>query len=542
MVNPRSAGTSLVQEITSMTRDAGRGKEISYDVGKIDTDDKVISTALAAHHLHDNHQQTPRGGTGDTAGDISIAVEVKFLLPLYPLRPAVSPGASGTAPTTQPDKPSTGDTTEADRASIEIVDDDQDDVLLGAHGHTLIAHTISRVASQPAVTMQDIRRNGSQERDFWATHWIVKRANSAKGESDATRFPGQKLVAVELCSPKLRWKPRPQRAVTNTGKPTNKRSGHRQGPSTDSEAHAHANGGSSLDDTIGSVLQAVRCHHTVVSNYTCDVHVHVGRADGRPLALESLQRLATMLWLAEDILRSIRNPASPNYRNVYTWGAEIRKYSRLAAVVAGDATRACSSLIITPPSRPDTDPIPVSGSSSYSSLPDLSSTASSNLLPASVMQLLQSDDSHAIQTIQATTSHRQLGWLLSGETRQFRRLGFNFSTLAAEDERAAASPKTVEFRVLEGTLRHEAVLGWTAVCGSLVETAVVGADRFESVVVGLIELQQLRGNLPISNHGSSSIEEMRFRTLMRDLHISNPVVDGLVASIGGHWKNPSTTI
>ena len=58
--------------------------------------------------------------------------------------------------------------------------------------------------------------------------------------------------------------------------------------------------------------------------------MHVGRIDGRPFSLLTLKRLATLLWLAESQLRSIRDPFSPNYNNIYTWGAEQRRYSRLA--------------------------------------------------------------------------------------------------------------------------------------------------------------------------------------------------------------------
>ncbi len=50
-------------------------------------------------------------------------------------------------------------------------------------------------------------------------------------------------------------------------------------------------------------------------------------------SLLTLKRLATLLWLAEPTLRSIRNPNSENFNNQYTWGAEVRRYSRLATSI-----------------------------------------------------------------------------------------------------------------------------------------------------------------------------------------------------------------
>lgn len=46
--------------------------------------------------------------------------------------------------------------------------------------------------------------------------------------------------------------------------------------------------------------------HRVAANYPCDVHVHVGRADEALLRLETMKRLATMLWLSEDVTRGRR--------------------------------------------------------------------------------------------------------------------------------------------------------------------------------------------------------------------------------------------
>lgn len=344
----------------------------------------------------------PHGDTADAVEDIAVAIELKFLVPLLPFA--------------------------ADRCSHQGADAhgvvapacSAEEAALTSQAYELVAESIRLVAGQRSVTLPEILRGGRQERDFWASLWIVKKANSVTPRDDDGTHPGFHWVPVEICSPKLHWK---DPCVRNA---------------------------------IGAVLRSLDTRHGIVVNYTCDVHVHVGRMDGCEFNLGTLQRLATILWLAEDVLRGVRNPLSPNFHNVYTWGAEIRQHSRLAESL----NRGCAMK---------------SHDSSADSDPGIGAVR------------LEAGEYHAINSIWAVRSHLELGRMLSGSTRQYRRLGFNFSSLGEEDDRARHGPKTVEFRILEGTLCDDIVLPWTSICCALVETAVGGPkDQFRHVVTCLL--------------------------------------------------------
>lgn len=390
---------------------------------------------------------------GDTAEDICAAVELKFLLPVPPIIAAGDHNSQQTE--SQADPQAWAATNEAS---------------LARRAYELIAQTIQKYAGQRSVTLHDIVASGHQERDFWPTHWIVKRANSAKllDEDNDKTHAGHHWVPVEVCSPKLQWK------GTNPG----------TGPAID------------------AVLKALTARHRgIVANHTCDVHVHVGRADGRHFALPTLKRLATLLWLAEDVLRSVRDPASPNFHNVYTWGAEVRKHSRLAAVLE----------------RQDADRGPAPPLDSAGGGGDLATAAAA-------AAAVDPAEYRAISMIWEAGSHLELGRLLSGSTRQYRRLGFNFSSLGEEDERARKGPKTVEFRVLEGTLRDEVVLPWTRICCTLVEIAIGDPqDRFRDVVGCLLG--------KAGGEGGAAGMQHRFGDFMHCLGIAPGVADAFLESV-----------
>jgi hypothetical protein len=155
-----------------------------------------------------------------------------------------------------------------------------------------------------------------------------------------------------------------------------------------------------------------------------------------------------MLWLAEDSIRTIRDPESPNFRNVYTWGAELRTYSRLARSMY-----------------------------TYGQFEHQDSCSPRELeilrnIPGATELLTELQlQAPAIRAIWNARNHMELGKMLSGSTPQYRRLGFNFSSLGEEDERARTGPKTVEFRVLEGTLDQVIISAWIRICWTLVEVA-----------------------------------------------------------------------
>lgn len=343
----------------------------------------------------------------DSPDALSAAIEVKFLLPV------LKHGAD--------DNKFPGDPRPI-LAAPEAWGEEQNSLpaALIRRAHESVASAISQRAGtavpQRAVALHDIEAARRLERDYWDTHWIVKKANSAlptaADDDDAYLW-----IPVEVCSPKQRWDERDD------------------------------DGGGGLRGSlrcIAAVLRALATRHRVTVNYTCDVHVHVGRDDGRRLRLETLKRLATMLWLSEDAIRSVRDPASPNYLNVFTWGAEMTRHSRLARLVG--------------PKTAD-----------YQFAARLHHSLSDDVFLGALRQ-----QKPAIRAIWNARTHRTLGRLLSGSTAQYRRLGFNFSSFGEEDERAANGPKTVEFRVLEGTLEEDIISAWVAICWGLVEVAGEG--------------------------------------------------------------------
>lgn len=341
------------------------------------------------HHHQQEDAGADAGSRADTSDMLSAAIEVKFLLPLYRHSTEDDPGDSKCS---------------------------QDSGFLNRQAHESVANTIAAVG-QRSVALHNIVATGYQERDFWDTHWIVKTANSAQPTpAEEAQGKSHHWVPVEICSPKQRL------------------------DKLDGEMSLRA---------ISAVLRALRARHRVVINYTCDVHVHVGRTDGRALSLTTLKRLATMLWLSEDMMRSVRDPSSPNFQNVFTWGAEMKQYSRLAMMTQHSINGWESSM------------------------------------PGSLRHLMRDIRSHSKESRQCTsaitaiwqaTSHMELGRLLSGPTRQYRRLGFNFSSLGEEDNRARTGPKTVEFRVLDGTLDEDIICAWVVICWKLVAVAGDTAD------------------------------------------------------------------
>ncbi|KAL2160974.1 hypothetical protein VTH06DRAFT_8686 [Thermothelomyces fergusii] len=98
----------------------------------------------------------------------------------------------------------------------------------------------------------------------------------------------------------------------------------------------------------------------------------------------------------------------------------------------------------------------------------------------------------ALAEIWKAGSHLELGRLLSGPERMHRRLGFNFSAFGEEDERARRNPRTMEFRMMDGSVDPDLILGWLAVCGTVAEAAVVRADRRFAAALAVALRQRLR--------------------------------------------------
>jgi hypothetical protein len=342
----------------------------------------------------------------DRAEDISVALEWKLLFPL------LAPGAEDP----QPD----------DRRPVTRAQCHDDPAAWLEQGHECVARTI-REAGETAVTLHALQNEGIPERELWGSGWVVKKANSAEPLDEEKGLEAYIWVPVEICSPKMRLRDTATRA------------------------------------RMQRVLDGLTSTHRLVANCTCEVHIHLGRIDGRPWSLSTLKRLGTLLWVAEPTLRSIRDPTSPNFDNTYTWGFALQERSRLATRLKGLGTAPSALGAIS--DRQVSEAI-------------REHSESSRVLPPEV--------ANAFVEIWKTSSHLQLGRLLSGPEKKYRRLGFNFSAFGEEDERARRNPRTMEFRMMDGSIDTRLILGWLAICGVIAESAVVRTDRRFSAALSLL--------------------------------------------------------
>lgn len=334
-------------------------------------------------------------GQFDRPEDLSVAVEFKFLVPYRPH------GAAATDDCHRHPPVATADMIVGHAATAT----DADRQYLNDHAFRAIAATIRACEGQNAISAPEMQQRPQPRQPlplsaYWATHWLVKRSNSAEPSAAHPRYADWLWVPVEINSPKLPWADQARTAAT-----------------------------------VRAVLSALHARHRIETNYSCEVHVHVGRRDGRRLSLPSLQRLAVLCWLAEPVLRGVKDPRSPNFAHKYTWSSPLRERSRLAA--------------------------------------DLRKQQQQQRLNISGQQK-QTSEMRAIRHILASRSHVELGKLMTGEGRPYRRLGFNFYSLVKETlaEADRTELETVECRFLEGTMAEDAILGWLQIYGCLVESAL----------------------------------------------------------------------
>jgi hypothetical protein len=326
----------------------------------------------------------------DSPSSLTIGLEFKFLIPLLPdgvedPRPE-DPRPVRWTPTAGSDGPKTEE---------KLLED----------GLASVAKTIKATGYHHAVCLPDIQKMGVPESNYWKSCWIVKKANSAEpGEEEKANGKGYIWIPIEINSPRLRA----------------------QSPDT--------------LRAVRAVVTQLNKSYRLVTNYSCELHVHLGRFDGRAFTLRTLKKLGTLFWMAEPILRGVKSDKSPNYDNTFTWSSPLRKRSRLWNQLRG------------PPAD-------------------------------ATMRIWECADSQA------------LGRLLSGDGRQYRRLGFNFSAFGLEDERATRSPRTVEVRFLEGCGANgdgsdknkdkgaDQVEGWVLLCLALVRVAIIQQeDMFEGLI------------------------------------------------------------
>lgn len=442
----------------------------------IKPDSMGAGSAATAHHTpRAEDTMASSSSLAHASSRIAFGLELKCLVPLLSLD------------TADPEPFYTWDITKHDgkidripvRPSVtprEIVNDVNE---IHQYARRLVAQAISTVPGCRATTIEEIAQMNHQERDYWKTHWIVKKANSAfPTQEKKEKLRGYTWVPIEISSPKLH---------------------------SDDE---HGTYGS-----VESVMAALNSRLRLVTNYSCDIHVHVGRMDDAPFPLPTLKRLGMLLWMAEPILRTVRDPASENYTNIHTWGAEMRKYSRLAQLAYSASITG---------SNPSSTSAKKQADALVRELLDITSNQT-NIRTKNLIDL------EALRLIATSRDYEQLGRLLSGETAQYRRLGFNFSAFGKEDKRAHTNPRTVEFRIMESTTEIDVVLAWLRICKAVTSVAVdntlLARARFTSLMLRLLRegeeygLVDKCGKVATFKHKNEKAEQ-QFNRLMT--HVGAP--------------------
>ncbi|KUI69577.1 hypothetical protein VM1G_05282 [Cytospora mali] len=321
-------------------------------------------------------------------------------------------------------------------------------------------HTLPGIRATTSHQIKDQKLNHD---DFWKTHWIVYKANSAVPpyltfedddpnrpllDTTAPDYDRYVWIPLEVCSPKLYWNQKDE-ALYCTGK----------------------------------VCEALTQRFGAISNHSCEVHVHIGRDDGLFYSLSSMKKLATLFWLSEPILRSLKNPRSRNFDHLYTWSCALRQHSRIALALEADRNLAGGRTI----------------EDLYTGKPDdfdaflerLGDSRGTGNTPEDNFHFVD-EHCQALRAIWRASNHEELGRMLCGPDQKRRRLGFNFHSLAAEDERGRTSPRTIEFRFLEGFNDRDMVSGWVQVCIGLAKLAVDETEdrRFYKMVVLLLNMPE----------------------------------------------------
>lgn len=442
----------------------------------------------------------PLSSTRDRAEDITFAVEIKSIVPQrlsktsflnQEIRPFV------------PHRP---------REVLESMTDSERKIQKSTY--EAIAAALNSLPRIKATTYHQIQEARLERSDYWKTHWLVYKANSAvptfvsyeEGDDerplidvtapDYNRFV---WVPVELSSPKLWWTAREEAVAA-----------------------------------IGSVCRTLQHGFRTVANHSTEVHVHVGRHDGLFYSLKSMKKLATVLWLSEPILRGLKDPRSRNFDHTYTWSFPWREHSRIALALQGrlPGGQTIDDLATGPDDEFGTFLVRTSNarltgagsSSSVSSSNSSSGGAASSRAPCGDDgDTLRFAGAHrqALRAIWRASTHAELGRMLCGTGRKYRRLGFNFHALGGEDARARASPRTVEFRFLEGRIDEAVVAGWVHVCVALAKLATDQVEDWEfyDMVVLLLDMP---AGWPL---------DARFAAMMHELGVARAAYEPLRAIV-----------
>lgn len=449
----------------------------------------------------------PLSSTRDRAEDVTFAVEIKSIVPQ---KLSKTNFLNGEIRPFVPHRP---------RESLESMTDAEKQIQRGTY--EAIATALHSLPGIKATTYHQIQGDRLERSDYWKTHWIVYKANSAvptfvsyeEGDDerpliDVTAPDYNKFVwiPVELCSPKLWWTRR-EDAIAG----------------------------------IGSVCRTLQHGFNTVANHSTEVHVHVGRHDGLFFSLKSMKKLATVLWLSEPILRGLKDPRSRNFDHTYTWSFPWREHSRIALALQGrlPGGQTIDDLSTGPEDEFDTFLVRTNNARLTGASGNGSSSSSSSSLGGGGGGGGDDGDGlrfagahrQALRAIWRASTHAELGRMLCGTGRKYRRLGFNFHALGAEDARARASPRTVEFRFLEGCVDEGVVSGWVHVCVALAKLAaddqVVEDWEFYDMVVLLLDMP---GHWPT---------DARFAAMMHELGVAKAAYEPLRAIVRRNYPPSS---
>lgn len=390
--------------------------------------------------------------TRDRAEDITFAVEIKSIIPqklskINLLNKDIRPFV--------PHRP---------KESLESMTDTEKQAQRSAY--EAIAAALDSLPGINATTYRQIQEDRLERSDYWKTHWIVYKANSAvptyvsyeEGDDERPLIdvtaPGYNKLAwipVEVCSPKLWWTEKAEAVAS-----------------------------------VASVCHTLQHGCKTVANHSTEVHVHVGRHDGLFYSLRTMKKLATILWLSEPILRGVKDPNSHNFDHTYTWSFPWREHSRIALALQGRL-----------PGGQTTDDLATGRADDFDTFVARARARARGGISGisgcdSPDETLRSAGGRrqALRAIWRAATHEELGRMLCGTEGKYRRLGFNFHALGGEDARARASPRTIEFRFLEGFVDEDVVSGWVHACVALAALAVDQAEDWEfyDMVVLLLDM------------------------------------------------------
>ncbi|KAI1261492.1 hypothetical protein F5Y18DRAFT_401385 [Xylariaceae sp. FL1019] len=245
-------------------------------------------------------------------------------------------------------------------------------------------------------------------------------------------------------------------------------------------------------EEITRVIRAIKANLRTAVPPVCGLHVHIGRG-GKPLDLFSMQRIASLLWMAEPLLNNLH--AGCRLGNEHCLGP--RHFSRLGT---GDVYQRLGSnshhadllsytfkerskpLNLTHDDRPyvtaDTTTTPTRKRATQYPIVELVSMSDEaecvydNALYGA-RELLRTDTAGDVAFLMSCTSWKRL------EVRgayNFDNLGFYEENLYYDEEKGSAKP-TIEFRQAAGTLDEEWVVRYIRICAALCGQAVVEAPN-----------------------------------------------------------------